>query len=50
MKKIKPKKKIEYLDNFKINIREIPENEKNIIEKYNYYDLKLFELFKDKLI
>ena len=31
MKKIKPKKKIEYLDNFKINIREIPENEKNII-------------------
>ena len=49
MKKIKPKKKIEYFDNFKINIREIPENEKNIIKKYNYYDLKLFELFKDKL-
>jgi len=25
-------------------------NEKNIIEKYNYFDLKLFKLFEDKLI
>ena len=49
LEKLKIKKKYD-LDNFKINKREVFENEKDIIEKYNYYDLKLFKLFQDKLI
>ena len=48
LEKLKIKKKYE-IDSIKINRREVFEDEKDIIERYNYYDLKLFKLFKGNL-
>ena len=48
-KKLNIERKIEYLNSFKTEKKTISYEEKKIIEQYNYYDIKIYKIFKDQL-
>ena len=48
-KKLNIKNKVGYLDNFKTEKKSITYEEKKIIEQYNYFDIKIYKIFKDQL-
>ena len=51
IKKLKTNKKIDYIKNFKTNNkREISNKDQETIRKYNNFDLKLFQYFKDEIV
>ena len=51
MIKLKINKKIDFINNFKMpNKREISIKDQETIKNYNYFDLKLFQHFKDQSI
>jgi len=51
MLKLKINKKIDFINNFKMpNKREISITDQETIKNYNYFDLKLFQHFKDQSI
>lgn len=48
-KKLNIKRNIEYINNYKTEKTMISNEELSIIKKYNYYDLKIYQIFKDQL-
>jgi len=49
-RKLGIKKEFNFIENNKISKREISIKENQLIEKYNYFDLKLYNYFKNHLI
>ena len=48
-KKLNIKKNIEHIDNYKTEKTMITNEELSIIKKHNYYDLKIYQIFRDQL-